>query len=505
MFEAAELDQRVSKEEFEKREPALRAALLEAQTRLAESAASVVMVMSGAEGAGKGETVNTLLEWLDARGVEVHALGVATTEEVERPPLYQFWRRLPPAGKIAIFFGSWYTMPIVSHAAGDASDDRLERELDRIVDFERMLADEGVALAKCWLHITRERQRKVFDKLESNPDTAWRVTKRDWQFHDTYDAFVETSSRALRTTDHPCASWHVIAARNRRYRELAVGEMLLGAMEKRLAQPARTFDPEPPPVPADLNIINSIDLTPKLSRSRYDQQLRQQQGRIGRLSRRLSASDRSVVLVFEGADAAGKGGAIRRITHALDARWYRVIPIAAPTDEERARPYLWRFWRQLPGRGSFTIFDRSWYGRVLVERVENLCAPQAWARAYLEINEFEEQLVESGFLVFKFWLSISSEEQLRRFQDRRRTPYKQYKITEEDWRNRAKWLAYEAAASDMVERTSTEIAPWTLVSAEDKYHARIRVLDTIGDGLERAVGPDERASKKRRKRKRKSD
>jgi len=503
VFEAAELDLRVSKGEFEARMPALRSALLAAQHRLATSERSVAVVIAGAQGSGTGHIVNTLLEWLDARGVDAHALGVPSSEEAERPPLYRFWRRLPPRGEIGIFFGSWYTSPIAEHAMGGADDDRLDRELGRIVDFERMLVDENVLVIKFWLHITKPRQRKVFRKLESHPDTAWRVTPMDWDFHATYDEFIATSARALRITDTARARWHIIAARDRRHALLSVGEQLLASLHKGLdAQPAVEAQPEPPPVPKPTNIVNAIDLGAKIDGDAYRERLSTRQGCLGRLARRMAESNRAAVLLFEGPDAAGKGGAIRRVIRALDARWYRVVPISAPSDEELAHPYLWRFWRRLPARGHWTIYDRSWYGRVLVERVENLCPPEAWRRAYREINAFEEQLVESGILVFKFWLSISSEEQLRRFEDRRVTPYKRYKITQEDWRNREKWLAYEAAASDMIERTSTEIAPWNLVAAEDKRHARIEVLDALCDGLEQVLGKEgRRKQKERRKRK----
>jgi polyphosphate kinase 2 (PPK2 family) len=246
-----------------------------------------------------------------------------------------------------------------------------------------------------------------------------------------------------------------------------------------------------------VNVLNSIDLGARLAPEEYEARLAAQQGRLGRLARRLTASHRAAVLVFEGPDAAGKGGCIRRATAALDPRFYRVVPIAAPTDEELARPYLWRFWRRLPGRGQFTIYDRSWYGRVLVERIEGFCPSEAWQRAFAEINAFEEQLVESGILVFKFWLAISPEEQLRRFAEREVTAWKSYKLTPEDWRNREKRLAYESAACEMIEKTSTEISPWTLVAAEDKPHARVAVLDTLCAGLERVLGPD-RPPRKRR-------
>jgi polyphosphate kinase 2 (PPK2 family) len=194
----------------------------------------------------------------------------------------------------------------------------------------------------------------------------------------------------------------------------------------------------------------------------------------------------ALMVVFEGNDAAGKGGAIRRVTGALDPRQYRTVPIAAPTEEERAQPYLWRFWRHVPGRGQFTIFDRSWYGRVLVERVEGFCSQADWLRAYGEINDFEEQLHNYGIVLVKFWLSIDKDTQMQRFKEREEVSFKRYKITEEDWRNRDKWDHYVDAVDDMVDRTSTEIAPWTLVEANDKRYARVKVLRTINEALEAA-------------------
>jgi polyphosphate kinase 2 (PPK2 family) len=191
--------------------------------------------------------------------------------------------------------------------------------------------------------------------------------------------------------------------------------------------------------------------------------------------------------LVEGPDAAGKGGVIRRITQSMDARLYRLMSVAAPTDEERARPYLWRFWRALPRVGRSTIYDRSWYGRVLVERVEGFAAAEEWRRAYGEINAFEEQLAGAGTIIRKFWIALSADEQLKRFKDRQVTPYKQYKITEEDWRNRAKWGAYEAAACDMIERTSTEHAPWVLVEGNDKLWARVKVMKTVVEALEKEL------------------
>ena len=242
----------------------------------------------------------------------------------------------------------------------------------------------------------------------------------------------------------------------------------------------------PPPLPSidQLNVLKTLDLTQKIEKKKFDAELEKYQGKLAMLTRHEKFKNMTVVAVFEGNDAAGKGGAVRRITSALDARQYNIVPIAAPTEEERAQPYLWRFWRHIPRKGCFTIFDRSWYGRVLVERVEGFCSKADWMRAYSEINDFEAQLVRNRIVVVKFWLTISKEEQLRRFKEREKIGFKRFKITEEDWRNREKWNDYERAVCDMVDRTSTEIAPWTLVEANDKNFARIKILKTLCQSIE---------------------
>ncbi len=234
------------------------------------------------------------------------------------------------------------------------------------------------------------------------------------------------------------------------------------------------------------SLLGALDMTLRLDKADYQEQLVTEQARLAGLLRDKRMRRHALVAVFEGNDAAGKGSAIRRVAAALDPRQYRIVPIAAPTEEERAQPYLWRFWRHIPARGKFTIFDRSWYGRVLVERVEGFCSPADWMRAYSEINDFEEQLVNAGVVVVKFWLAIDQQTQLERFQEREQIPFKRYKITEDDWRNRDKWDDYTQAVGDMVDRTSSEIAPWTLVEANDKRWARVKVLRTINEALEAA-------------------
>jgi polyphosphate:AMP phosphotransferase len=491
VFEAAEVGNAVDKKTYNREVPKLREALLEAQRALAAAPLSVVVIISGVEGAGKSETVNKLFEWLDARGIRTHAMWDPSDEDRERPPLWRFWRVMPPRGRIAILFGSWYTAPIIDREFGRIDDARLDQGLDRIVDLERMLTAEGTLVLKFWLHASKAQQRARFEALEADPKTRWRVTKMDWKFFKRYDSFRAVSEHALRRTSTGDAPWHIVEGHDARYRYLTVGRTLLEQLRARLAEVAAKPKaraaivlPEPPAA----NVLSGLDLARALDEKAYEKKIEKHERRVNVLTRRLREARRSAMIVFEGADAAGKGGAIRRLIACMDARLYQVHSVAAPTDEERAHPYLWRFWRNLPRLGYVSIHDRSWYGRVLVERLEGFCAPEEWQRAYGEINAFEEQLVEAGTIVVKFWLQISPEEQLRRFKSRQLTPYKQYKITEEDWRNRKKWKAYQAAACDMIERTSTEIAPWTLVEADDKNWARAKVVKTVAARLEEELG-----------------
>ena len=488
MFEAAELGETIDRETFKKESVKIRTALLKAQKQLASAEFSVVIIVSGVEGAGKSETANLLLEWMDARGIQIQAMWKPSDEENERPEYWRFWRVLPARGRMGIFFGSWYTEPLIDRVFMKCDDAAFNKALDGITDLERMLTRDNVLILKFWMHISKPVQKARLKTLAADKRTLWRVTKRDWKYFKKYDDFKNVSQHAIRKTNTAEAPWHIIDASDERYRGLTVTRILLDALQKRLSVPRHIAHKKPTlPVPVKINIINQLDMNLALSKERYEKRLLKYSGRLNMLSHELHQKKRSLLVVLEGSDAGGKGGAIRRMTGAMDARTYQVISVAKPTDEERAHPYLWRFWRHLPRLGRVTIFDRSWYGRVLVERIEGFCTPEDWQRAYAEINSFEEQIADFGIAIVKFWLAVTPDEQLRRFKDRESTAYKQYKLTEEDWRNRDKWEAYEAAACDMVEKTSTEIAPWTMVEANNKYWARIKVLKTVCDRLESAL------------------
>ena len=336
-----------------------------------------------------------------------------------------------------------------------------------------------------------------------------------WEHWRLYDRFVATAERALQRTSTVVAPWTIVEGVDEAYRSLTLATSIRDAIRKALADgrgttgrapaarassvraPQSTMRSSRPKAAetaqagkravSQATILSTLDMSQKVSKKAFATELERHQGRLNLLQRKAQESGISTILVFEGWDAAGKGGAIRRLTGALDARSYQVIPIAAPTDEERAHHYLWRFWRHLSRAGRFTLFDRSWYGRVLVERVEAFATEQEWKRAYSEINEFEEQLVEHGIVLVKFWIHITADEQLRRFREREKAPYKKWKLSDEDWRNRAKWSDYERAVNEMVERTSTRLAPWTLVEGNDKNFARLKVLKTTCRNLKREI------------------
>ena len=491
MFESAEIGHRLKKAQFKREEPKLRQRLLALQYELlGKGDFPVVILVNGVDGAGKGETVNLFNEWMDPRHIRTRAFGAPTEAERERPEMWRFWRELPPKGHIGILFGSWYTDPILQRVMGHEKRADFELRLEAIRHFERMLVSEGALLLKLWFHLSKKAQKKRLKELSSRKETAWRVGPGDWERFKHYDEFIDVCEDALRETSTGEAPWEVIEGSDHEYRSLTAGELLRDALAARLKGKRPVLSPPaPPPAPPidGRTLLSSFDYKRKLDRKDYARRLLTLQADVNRLTRSRKMRKRSIVMVFEGMDAAGKGSTIRRITQAMDARFYRVVPVAAPTDEERAQPYLWRFWRHLPAHGEAVIFDRSWYGRVLVERVEGFCTELDWMRAYHEINDFEEQMVRSGAIVVKSWLAISPAEQLRRFKARQATAYKRFKITDEDWRNRKKWPAYERAVNDMVERTSTDPAPWHVVASDDKLFSRIEAIERLRDAMKAAL------------------
>jgi polyphosphate:AMP phosphotransferase len=500
MFRTAELQRQLPKEDYHQQVPQLREDLLMIQMELREASFPVIVVFAGVDGAGKSETVNKLHEWMDSRWLVTRAFGEPSDEERDRPEYWRFWRELPPKGRMGLFLSSWYSMPILDHVYSHIGLADFDEQLERIKTFEQTLADDGALILKFWMHLSKDAQKERLRKLEKHPLLHWRISRRDWRHWELYDQFIAAAERTIMKTSTGLAPWKIVEGYDERYRSVAVATVIRDAIRFRLeearAQSATNGDagarsPKPPPPEPNglppVTILSRLDMRRTLAKDDYDAGLKRYQGKLNQLQRAARERKISTILVFEGWDAAGKGGSIRRITAALDARDYQVIQIAAPTDEEAAHNYLWRFWRHLPRAGRVTIYDRSWYGRVLVERIEGFARTREWQRAYAEINDFEAQLVERGIVLLKFWLHITPDEQLRRFKEREQIGYKAWKLTEEDWRNRERWGEYELAVNDMVERTSTRQAPWTLVEANDKRHARIQVLRVLCERLEAAL------------------
>lgn len=484
----------------------LRTKLLAAHFALRDARRQVVVIVSGSSGAGKGQLVHRLNEWLDPRGVSTQAFWDDSDEDVERPHFWRFWQAMPGAGRVGIFFGSWYSRPIIERVMRVRRKREFGPELDRIVAFERMLVEGGTHFVKLWFHLAKDAQRA---RLKEN-EKEGKLGPEDWDHFKWYDRFREVSERALTHTSEPWAPWTAIDATDRRHREVAAGKVLLAALEaanaiagedagkKKVkatpagsvrgksskasaATPVRAWTP-------GASLLDEVDLTQRLSEREYEREMDRLQERLSRLAWAARDQRIATVLAFEGWDAAGKGSAIRRVTAAFDPRLYRVVGVAAPTDEEKAQHYLWRFWRHVPRDGRITIFDRSWYGRVLVERVEGFAPVADWDRAYGEINDFERQLTDHHMAVAKFWIHISPEEQLKRFKERERVAYKRFKITDDDWRNRKKLPAYRAAVEEMLARCESPAAPWTVVAGNDKRFARVQILRSIAERMERALG-----------------
>jgi polyphosphate:AMP phosphotransferase len=454
---------------------------------------AVVMVVTGIPTAGRSEVVNELLSWLDPKQVDVYGFRACSEEELAHPPLWRYWRILPPKGRIAILHGGWHQDLLQQAVArGDRkqpSPARWRRAAGRIVQLERMLVQDGIAIEKVHLHVSESTQRERLDALAGAKATRWRVTREDRWLSRHYADVERALEREIEATEHTAAPWHLVDGTDEQRRVEDVARRLLHALSNGPARVVASADGPRVAVrrPRKIKTPTAGTAASPPDDDHYESELERLQGRLARLTRRKRFADHAVVAVFEGMDAAGKGGAIRRVVAALDARQYRVVPISAPSPEEGARPYLWRFWSRLPPRGNLTIFDRSWYGRVLVERVRKLAADPDWRRAYDEIVEFERQLDEHGLIVAKFWLAVSRDEQLARFEERDRNPLKRHKVDPEDWVNREHWPQYQRAAEEMIERTDTRHGPWTVIAADDKRQARLRVLGALVDRIDAAL------------------
>lgn len=492
MLEAAELGRSVSRETYEARLPQLRVDLLNAQFDLRKANFPVVLLVAGDDRIGCNGVVNVLHEWMDARYLQTHAFGRPSDEERERPRFWRYWRALPRRGEMGLFVGAWPEAAIADRLRRKIKKAEFESRLEHVARFEETLSHEGALVLKFWLHLPKKELQKRLARAKKDPEQNWRVGATDAALFENWNKVLPLAERVIDRTSTLDAPWHVIESTNARHRDLEIADEILRALKSRLEAtppkpPTPTGESVVPAPTSGAGLLAQTDLGATLERARYERERTKRQRQLRKLVVRARKKEVSSVLMFEGWDAAGKGGAIRRITQALDASDYRVVPIAAPTEEELAHHYLWRFWKHLPRAGKMLIFDRSWYGRVLVERVEGYAAPEAWKRAYAEIRDFEEQLTQHGTPVLKFWLHIDPDTQLERFKARETTPYKKYKITEDDYRNRERWPDYTQAVEEMIARTSTPDAPWHVVAANDKKHARIQVLKAVCRGLESAL------------------
>lgn len=496
MINKVDLSKSVEKEEYRVMKEQLGAKLSFLQREAKEKKIPIIIVFEGWGASGKGTLINYLIQPLDPRGFSVFTTEKETEEERLHPFLWRFWTKTPAKGRITIFDRSWYRRVFHERMNGISSEEQVERAFDEIKEFERQLSQDGTTIIKLFLHISKKEQKKRFDKLMASEETEWRVTKEDLKQHKHYKKNLLYIDEMMERTNTDYAPWTIIEAEEKDFAVIKVLSAVTGAIElacnnkKRVTTDSISIDclkKIPYEEMVKTSVLDHVDLTQVLSREEYQKRLKKVQRRLARLHSELYEKRVSVILAFEGWDAAGKGGAIKRLTEPLDPRGYQVNPTAAPNDTEKEHHYLWRFWNTIPKDGHIAIYDRTWYGRVMVERIEGFCSMQEWKRAYAEMNEMEAHLANEGAVILKFWMQIDRDEQERRFKERMENPEKQWKITDEDWRNREKWALYEEAVNEMILKTSTTYAPWVVVEANNKYYARVKVLETVADTIEKTL------------------
>ncbi|MDO4265308.1 MAG: phosphate--AMP phosphotransferase [Eubacteriales bacterium] len=518
MLEQIDLSKKMSKEEKKRRMEVLQPELGRLQRQLKEAGIPVMIVFEGFGAAGKGYQIAQLIEALDPRGFYVNSTASESEEERMHPFLWRFWTKIPAKGQIAVFDRGWYRKVLLDRFDKTTPENEVAEHLQEINSFERQLTADGTVLIKLFLCIDKKEQKRRFEKLMNHPETAWRVTKDDLKRNRHFGEYKRMNDEMLEATDTDCASWMVIESMDREFATVkiytavisalrqallekeervraettaaATAEVATGTAKSKRGKKKQTGKPEEEMLSFDMlraSSLDKADLTLSLDRTEYKRELDALQKRIEVLHSALYRKHIPVVIAFEGWDAAGKGGAIKRLTSHMDPRGYRVNPTASPNDFEKVHHYLWRFWRNMPKDGHIAVFDRTWYGRVMVERVEHFATDEEWQRAYQEINEMEKQLCSHGTVILKFWMQISKDEQEKRFRARMEDPDKRWKITDEDWRNREKWDAYKTAVDEMLMRTSTTYAPWIIVEGNDKYYARVKVLRKTVEALEAAL------------------
>lgn len=488
MLEKVNLKKVMIKEEYKPEAERLKLRLTELQQQVKEKKLPVIILFDGWGAAGKGSLISKLILNFDPRGAGVTSFVGADAAESRKPLLWRYWTAIPAQGEIAVFDRSWYQDITTAVLEEKVSRKERLRRIESVKTFERQLADDGTLLIKFFLHIDQKEQKKRFSKLEENKNTAWRVTELDWKRNRHYDDYYQVFDQTLRETSTEYAPWQIVGSHDQNSAVIQIYRTVVSEIERALER--KDDKPASGEIqPGDFDLVSipklsEIRLDKQIEPDRYQQQLKEAQAKLKKLHNKLYRKKIPVVIAYEGWDAAGKGGNIKRVAAALDPRGYEVIPVAAPDKTELAHHYLWRFWKRLPKTGHIAIFDRTWYGRVMVERIEGFCTQDQWRRAYREINEFEKELSDWGAVIVKFWIHIDQDEQLKRFKERENTPAKRWKITEEDWRNREKWSLYEEAVNDMLRNTSTDFAPWNIIESQDKRFARIKALKILISAIE---------------------
>lgn len=496
MLEQVNLDKEVSKENYKPEAKELKKRLSGLQQKVKAAKLPVIILFEGWGAAGKGSMISDVILQLDPRGFKVYSTAAADESEKRKPFLWRYWNLIPQYGEFSVLDRSWYQEITTARMEEKLSDEENSRRIQRINTFERQLTDDGYLIVKFFLHISKKEQKQRFEKLADSKLTKWRVTQKDWERNKNYNELYTIVDEMIERTNTPNAPWHMISAHDKNNASLEVYRTLVTAIETALA--AKELKKSMPKMTGDaidygnfnlvkMPMLKEVSLNRSLTEEEYDAQLKKLHKKLRNLHNELYLKKIPVIIAYEGWDAAGKGGNIKRVAAALDPRGYEVCPIAAPDKYELAHHYLWRFWKHIPKTGHVEIFDRTWYGRVMVEKIEGFCTEEQWRRAYKEINEFERELHDWGAVIVKFWIHVSKDEQLRRFNDRQNTPEKQWKITDEDWRNREKWDAYEDSINDMIKYTSTDFAPWTIVESEDKKYARIKALEVLIDAIEKRL------------------
>ena len=464
--------------------------LYDLQMKIKEHKLPVLVLFEGWSAAGKGSIIGKVIKNIDPRFFKVATMSAPSAEEIRRPFLYRYMKQIPEEGKFTFLDSGWLEQTAKEVLEGSMSGESYEKRTESIRRFERQLTDNGYLVLKFFMEIDKDEQKKRMKKLLDSHDTSWRVSDFDTWQHEHYKKCEKVFDRCLKDTNLPTSPWYIIDAGNRKWAELQVMETLVNNIDVALQNQKHS-------VPIPQNVFPLVNM-PRLSEielkgktvedEKYRQELKELQAHLGELHNRLYRKRVPVIITYEGWDAAGKGGNIKRVAGALDPRGYEVHPIASPEPHEKARHYLWRFWTRLPKDGHIAIFDRTWYGRVMVERLEGFCSENDWKRAYNEINEFEKELHDWGAVIIKFWVQIDKETQLERFTERQNNPEKQWKITDEDWRNREKWDQYETEGDEMLKKTSTYYAPWHILESVDKKYARIKALKIIIKELEKVLG-----------------